>query len=323
MAQKILITGGGGFIGTALARNLAAKGFEIRLFDIDYTSRDLLCKKQGNCPAVEQVRGSVLDATSVGNAAKGCDYVIHLAALLGVRRTEMKRIECLNTNILGTVNVLEACLKEGVKKILFSSSSEVYGEIDGMPVREDSRKQPISVYGVTKLAGEEYLKAYSARYGLKYAIVRFFNVYGPGQVAEFVVPRFIKRVSEDKAPVIYGDGSQIRSFCFVEDAAEGAAKALLDPMGDNQAFNIGNDTEPISMKDLAQRVVSLAGKKLEPEYVSMTESDRETEREIKRRIPCIDKARDLLKYVPQISLAQGIKMVIDTDCIIDSWFENV
>lgn len=319
---KVLITGGGGFIGTALARNLVRKGLEVRLFDIDFTARKLLCEKQGNCPEVEMVRGSVLDATSIGNAAIGCDFVVHLAALLGVRRTEIKRIECLNTNILGTVNVLEACLKEGVEKILFSSSSEVFGEIDGLPVREDAQKHPISVYGVTKLAGEEYMKAYAARYGLKYSIVRFFNVYGPGQVAEFVMSRFIKRITEDKSPIIYGDGSQIRSFCFVEDAAEGAAQTLLNPRADNQDFNIGNDREPITIKDLARKVVLLAGKALEPEHVDMTDSDRQTEREIKRRIPCIDKARDLLGYIPRVSLDEGIKEVMDTNCIIDSWFEG-
>lgn len=323
MAKKVLITGGGGFIGTALARNLVARGFEVKLFDVDFTSRELLCEKQGNCPDVEKVRGSVLDATAVGNAMKGCNYVVHLAALLGVRRTEAKRIECLNINILGTVNVLEACIKEKAEKILFSSSSEVYGEIEGQPVREDSPKHPISVYGVTKLAGEEYLKAYASRYGLTYSIVRFFNIYGPGQVAEFVMSRFIKRVSEGKSPIIYGDGLQIRSFCFVEDAAEGASRALLDPKGNNQDFNIGNDKEPISVKDLAHKVIALSGKQLEPEYVSMTESDRMTEREIKRRIPCIDKARDLLQYEPQVLLEQGIKRVMEVNCVIDSWFENL
>ncbi|MBI2113288.1 MAG: NAD-dependent epimerase/dehydratase family protein [Candidatus Wildermuthbacteria bacterium] len=323
MAKKVLITGGGGFIGSALARNLVARGLEVRLFDVDFASREMLCKKQGDCPEVEKVRGSVLDATSIGNAMKGCNYVVHFAALLGVRRTEVKRIECLNINILGTVNVLEACIKEKVEKILFSSSSEVYGEIEGQPVREDSPKHPISVYGVTKLAGEEYLKAYSARYGLKYAIVRFFNIYGPGQVAEFVMPRFIKRVLEGNAPIVYGDGSQIRSFCYVEDASEGAARALLDAKGDNQDFNLGNDSEPISMKDLAQKIITLSGKPLEPEYVSMVESDRQTEREIKRRIPCIDKARDLLRYDPKIALEQGIKQIVETNCIIDSWTENI
>lgn len=323
MAKKVLITGGAGFIGTALARNLAAKGLEIKIFDLDFQSHLSLYEKIGNYPNIERVRGSVLDSTALCNAARGCDYVVHLAAMLGVKRTEAKRMECLDINILGTINVLEACLKEKVEKILFSSSSEVYGEVSGAPVKEDSQKHPVSVYGVTKLAGEEYMRAYAERYGLKYAITRFFNVYGPGQVAEFVMPRFIKNVLENKPPIIYGDGSQIRAFCFVEDAVEGAAKALLSAAGDNQIFNIGNDTEPIVMKDLAKKIITLSSTKLEPEFLPMAESDRKPEREILRRIPCIDKARDILKYEPQFSLDQGIKSVLDTNCIIETWFENL
>lgn len=323
MPKKVLITGGAGFIGTFLAKNLAAKGLEVRLFDLDFTNHNLLCQKLKDFPKVERIKGSILDSNAICNALKGCDYVVHLAAMLGVRRTEMMRIECLNINILGTINVLEACLKEKIEKIVFSSSSEVYGEIEGLPVREDSPKNPVSIYAVTKLAGEEYLKAYSERYGLKYSIVRFFNVYGPGQVAEFVMPRFVKRVLENKSPVIYGDGSQIRSFCFVEDAVEGMARSLLDSKGDSQIFNIGNDNEPISMKDLADKIIKISGRKLKPEFISMSESDRQSSREIKRRIPCIDKARNFLNYSPKFSLEDGVKKIMDINCIIETWIEGL
>lgn len=321
MAKKALITGGAGFIGTFLAKNLVNKGLEVKLFDLDFTNHDLLCQKLKNFPKVERVKGSILDNNAICNAARGCDYVIHLAAMLGVRRTERRRIECLNINILGTINVLEACLKEKSEKILFSSSSEIYGEMGESSIKEGSPKNPVSIYAVTKMAGEEYLRAYSERYGLKYSIVRFFNVYGPGQVAEFVIPRFIKRILNNDPPVVYGDGSQIRSFCFVEDAAEGAAKALLTDK--NQIFNIGNDKESISMKDLAYKVIKISGKKIEPEFISMSESDRQSSREIKRRIPCIDKARNLLGYEPQFSLEDGIKQIMDTNCIIETWFESL
>lgn len=322
MAKKVLITGGGGFIGTALARNLASKGFDVRLFDVDFARYDQLCQALGNCPQAEKVQGSVLDAGAVRDAVKGCEYVAHLAALIGVGRTEQKRMECLNINISGTVNVLEACVKGNIEKVLFSSSSEIFGEVTGPPVKEDSQKHPVSVYAVTKLAGEEYLRAYQERYGLKYAIVRFFNVYGPGQVAQFVMPRFIKNVLDSKAPIVYGEGSQIRAFCFVEDAVEGAAQALLLEAGDNEAFNIGNDKEPITMQDLAEKVIAVSGKNFKPEFVAMEESDRKPEREIKRRIPCIDKARSLLGYEPSVPLEEGIRRVIDTDYMVDSWPES-
>ncbi len=322
MAQKVLITGGGGFIGTWLAKNLASKGLEVRLFDMDFARHQELCEKLGGCQNFEKITGSVLDAPAVCSAVKGCRYVAHLAAMLGVGRTEEKRMECLNTNILGTLNVLEACVQEKAEKILFSSSSEVFGEVLGPPVKEDSPKHPISIYAVTKLAGEEYMKAYSQRYGLKYAIVRFFNVYGPGQVAQFVMPRFIRNVLNNEAPLVYGDGSQIRAFCFVEDAVEGAAKALLERAGDNEIFHIGNEKEPITMKALAEKVIEISGKKLEAQCIPLDKSDRKPEREIFRRIPCIDKARDFLQYRPQFSLEKGIKQTLDTNFIIDSWPRN-
>lgn len=322
MTKKVLVTGGAGFIGTAVAKNLAAIGLEVKLFDLDFDMNRYLLPENRILADARKIQGSILDANAICNAIRGCDYVIHLAAMLGVRRTELLRTECLNINILGTVNVLEACIKEKVKKIIFSSSSEVYGETDGRPISEESPKNPISIYAITKLAGEEYVKAYSQRYGLSYSIVRFFNIYGPGQVAEFVVPRFIKRAIENKPPVVYGDGSQVRTFCFVDDAAEGVKKALIEPAADFQTFNIGNDTQPISMKDLAYKVIKISDKELKPQFVSMNDSDRHSSREIKNRIPSINKVSSVLNYKPKISLDEGIRYLLDTKDIVDAWCEE-
>ncbi len=321
--KTILITGGGGFIGTSIARNLVAKGLKVRLFDLDFTNHTLFFNKQGNFPEVEKVRGSILDSNALCNAVSGCDYVVHLAAMLGVKKTELKRVRCLDINILGTINVLEACLKEKVEKILFTSSSEIYGETDGTPIKEDFPQNPVSIYAITKLAGEEYIKAYAKRYGLKYSIIRLFNVYGPAQVAEFVIPRFVKRVLNNKSPIIYGDGSQIRAFCFIEDAVKGISAALLNSNSNNQIFNIGNNKEPILMKNLANKIIEIAGKKLEPEFIPMSKSDRDSSREIKRRIPCIDKASNLLNYQPQISLEQGVRIIMQAGEIPESWVESL
>lgn len=323
MAKKVLITGGAGFIGNYVARNLLSKGLKIRLFDLEFTGDKIFIENKKEAVLIEKVQGSILDSNALCNAVRGCDYVVHMAAMVGVRRTELKRAECLNINILGTINVLEVCLKERVEKILFASSSEVYGETDGMPIKEEASKNPVSIYAVTKLASEEYIIAYGNRYGLKYSIIRFFNIYGPRQVAEFVIPRFVKKVLDNKPPIIYGDGSQIRAFCFVEDAAEGLVRALLHQNGDNQIFNIGNDKEPISMKDLAHKIIKIAGKDLEPDFISMSESDRYSSREIKRRVPCIDRARSLLNYEPIVCLEDGIKKIIETKDIIKPEFEDL
>lgn len=317
--KKVLITGGGGFIGTHIAHNLAKKGFALRLFDLNFKNFNMLCQKLGYNINAEKVQGSILDTTSLIHAVRGCDYVIHAAAMLGVKNTEVKKLECLNVNILGTINTLDACVKENVRKVVFTSSSEVYGEPEQTPIEENDPKSPVSLYGTSKLAGEEYIKAYHNRYGLEFSIIRFFNVYGPGQVAEFVMPRFIKRVMENQPPVVYGSGEQIRTFCFVEDAAEGVSKMLTEENSRNQTFNIGNDDESISIKNLAEKIIRLSGKNLKPQFIGMEDSDREVSREIQKRIPLIYQARQMLNYQPQFSLEQGIKKVIESNCIFETW----
>ena len=314
--KLILVTGGGGFIGSSMVSFLVKQGLKVRVFDL---SEQIL--KNPPPEEAEIYKGSVLDTNDVTNAMHGCDYVIHLAAMLGVKRTEMKRLDTLNVNILGTINVLEGCIKEKIKKIVFASSSEVYGDQMKIPISEENPLHPKSVYAVTKLAGEEYVKAYKNRYGLEYTIVRFFNVYGQGQVAEFVMPRFIKCVLDNKPqpPKIYDKGDQIRSFCYVDDIVKGTFLALINKKANSEIINIGNDKEPISIRDLAYKVISLAQKDLEPEYVAIDDSDRSAEREILRRIPDISKAKTVLGYEPEIPLSVGILKVMEHRNIEESW----
>lgn len=306
---KVFITGGAGFIGSAIARNLSKHGWQVRTFDIT---------------EAEQVSGdhhvgTVMYADEIFRAMHGCEYVIHLAAMLGVRRTEQDRIQCLDINIGGTKSVLDACVKAGVKKVIFSSSSEVYGEPIKTPISETDAVSPKSVYAITKLAGEEYLKAYAKEYGFDYSIVRFFNVYGPGQVAEFVLPRFVKAVRSHTQPIIYGKGDQIRCFCHVDDAAEGLRLILESKKSHGHIFNVGNDTQQVTVKHLAERIIKHAGKGLELTYLDLNKSDRSHEREIVKRIPDISKARDILGYTPAISLDTGILQMLQSVDIKDTW----
>ena len=314
--MKVLITGGGGFIGNAVKEILLKNGHHIKLLDINL-------REESDRSDVENIQGSILDKYIVSEAVKGCDAVIHLAAMLGVRKTDTLRLQCLNINIEGSVNIMEACVKERVNRIIFSSSSEVYGESNHEFISEDSPIQPKSVYAVTKIAAEEYLKAYAKNYDLDYSIVRFFNVYGCGQVAEFVLPRFVHMVQNNLSPVVYGLGDQIRSFCYMEDAAQGVYKALTNKNGINQVFNIGNNFEPISIKELAKVVIDLSGRKLEPKFVDMHESDRETSREIYARKPDISKAQELLDFHPEFLLADGISKVMASGGSSETWYEPI
>ena len=297
----ILITGGAGFIGRAVAEELTSQRHKVKTLDL---------------AAMENVSshksGSILDPYMVTTQMKGCDYVIHLAAALGVSRTEARRLECLYINIQGMVNILEACVKDNIKKIVFASSSEVYGNQFKMPISEKSPVNPISNYAITKLVGEEYLRAYFEAYSLNYSVVRFFNVYGERQKDHFVIPRFVNAVCNDQAPVIYGDGKQVRSFCYVSDAAKGIIKALFSEEANGEVFNIGNDSEPISVEKLAQKIISLNGiDTLTPQFIAMEDSDRSKEREVYSRIPSIEKSRKILGCKPNVNLEEGVLKVID------------
>lgn len=298
--KKVLVTGAGGFIGTKVVQELWDRGCEVYYFDVID-------------PKIEGIKrlnlGTILDQYDLALAVKGCDYSIHLAALLGVYKTDNSRLETLHVNIQGTLNFIEACVKEGVKKIVFSSSSEVYGDQEKFPITEENPLNPKSVYAVSKIAGEEYLKAYAGMYPFQYNIVRLFNVYGEYQREEFVLPKFVQRIVDNEPPVIYGDGEQNRSFCYVADAARGLVDALLSET-QGEIFNIGNDREPISIKDLAYKLVRLSGKSLQPEFIDYEESDRESSREIGKRVPSIEKAKQVLGYEPRYSLEYGLKQMI-------------
>ncbi len=297
---KVLVTGAGGFIGTRVVEELWKRDCEVVYFDV------IDPKIEG----IKRVnRGTILDQYDLALAVRGCDYAIHLAALLGVQKTDNNRLETLHVNIQGTLNLIEACLKEGVKKIVFSSSSEVYGEQRVLPITEKNPLNPKSVYAVTKIVGEQYLQAYSEMYGIGYNVVRFFNVYGEYQREDFVLPRFVHQVINGMQPTIYGNGEQMRCFCYVEDAARGLVDVLFSNNG-GDIFNIGNDSEPISMKDLAEKVIRVAGKSITPQFVAYENSDRKSTREIEKRTPSIEKARKKMDYKPLYSLEEGIKRMI-------------
>jgi len=292
--MKITITGGSGFIGSSLVKSLLKE--QITIFDTK--------KPKFN---VNFVEGNINNIDNVIVATKDADVVIHLAAALGVINTERNPVKTLDTNIVGTRNVLESCRLNDVKKIIFSSSSEVYGEPIKVPISESDKPIPITTYGISKLAAEEYIKSYSKSYGIRYTILRLFNVYGDEQGTQWVVPEFVSKAVNNDDIIIHGTGSQIRAFCYVTDVAN-AFRITLEK-GDGETFNIGNDKEPISIKNLAERVISLADSKSSIRSIPFEKSDRNRS-EIMNRAPNIEKAVKLLGYHPVVSLDEGILQII-------------
>jgi len=297
--SKILVTGGSGFIGGELVNSLVKKGHEVISFDILHNNKS---------SDFQQFNGSILNPYDLDKAVKNCDMIVHLAAMVGVELTEKKRLECLEINIQGTKFILDAAVKQKVKKVFFSSSSEVYGDQEIIPIKEDAQLKPKSNYGITKMVGEEYLKAYSNFYGFDYNIFRFFNLYGGNQRPEFMIPKFKKAIDNNEKLKIYGDGKQIRSYCNILDAIDGINR-IIGNGKKNTTYNIGNNNDPISVIDLANKMVNLSKKNIKIEKISFEKSDRSAKREIYKRQPDISKIIQDLKYSPKINIDKGLKQL--------------
>jgi len=293
--MKIIVTGGSGFVGRHLTESLS-KEHNVSILDIHPPKNN-----------VNFIEANILNFNEIKNILNDFDIVIHLAALVGVESSENDPIKTLEFNINGTKNVLEACRNSNIKKIIFSSSSEIYGQPLSVPIKESDPLIPITTYGVSKLAAEEYVKSYSKMYGINYTILRLFNAYGPSQSSNFVISRFTNLALENRPITIHADGSQIRAFCHIEDIVRGI-KLVLEKCN-NEIFNIGNDSEPICIRDLSQKIISMTNSKSEQIFVPFEKSNR-NRNEILTRIPVIDKAKNILNYHPKISLEDGIQSII-------------
>jgi len=320
MYKNVLVTGGAGCIGMQVCEELSGRGINVFLFDLP----EQIARVKKYIPhGTKTFYGSILDCSSLRDAMVGSDAVIHLAGYLGVRRTETNRLRCLEININGTRNVLECAIQHRIKKIVFASSSEVYGEPIENPVTEESLTQGKTVYAISKLAGEELCKAYAQRYpDLAYTILRYFNTYGPFQIAQFVIPKFIRNVTDNKPPVINGEGKQIRSYCFASDTASATVESLLSSKADGEVLNIGNDKSRIALDQLAELIIRICGKegKIVPRYEKeFQNTDRLQGREVFERFCDTTKAHSLLNFVPRVSLGDGIRKVLEYGVIHPRW----
>jgi len=310
---KIFITGGNGFIGANITREMISRGFEVVSYDI--------VQPRSSVDGVTYIQGTILDEFQMAQAMDGCDSVFHLAAILGVKRADAQLLRCMTINVEGTRSVLRAAEMAKVPNILFTSSSEIFGDVFDGPLNEISPYNPKSGYAVSKLAGEQYVKGFSQSYDLSYRIIRYFNIYGPGQVAEFVVPRFIKMAQRGSPITVYGEGAQIRSFCHIRDAARATVDLYLEKETENQDFNVGNDLEPITISALAEMVQNKVDTNSSINKIPFADSDRNTSREIFHRVPDISKIKKIIQYSPSISLDSGLDDVIESGDIPDSWVE--
>ena len=255
--MKILITGGSGFIGSHIVEHYQDIADEIRVLD------NLRTGYRKNLDGLKHVfiEGSVTDREAVAKAVEGVDYVFHLAALVSVPESMAKPGECVDINVHGLLNVLEASAAAGVKKLVFASSAAIYGDNPAVPKLESMLPEPKSPYAITKLDGEYYLDLFNRERGLETAAIRFFNVFGPRQDPKgayaAAVPIFIEKALKGEDITVYGDGEQTRDFIYVKDIV-GALSFAVETPGVTGVFNAGYGGQ-MTINDLANKIIASAG----------------------------------------------------------------
>lgn len=306
--KTVLVTGGAGFIGSHLTERLLELGAKAIVVDNFSNGREENLKDVLRNKNLKIIKGDVNDYETVKKifARHKIDYVFHYAAVVGVKRLEEQPMEMLN-DIEGIKNVLNFALKHKIKKTIFASSSEVYGEPLSLPEKEDGVHNPRDVYALVKLIGENLIQIYYEKYKLPACALRLFNVYGPRQNSSpygFVVGIFINQVLKGKPPTIFGDGLQTRDFIYIKDNVEAAVSALLNEKTNGQIINIGIGRQTTIM-DLAERIIRLSGKTLKPKILPSRKI------EIRYRCPDVAKMKKILKFTPGYSLDEGLKLTYE------------
>lgn len=302
---KILVTGGAGFIPSCIAEKLAEKAEnQIVLVDNFLTGRmeKVPVSKHNNVKFIKCDVNNFQDISGVFYAYS-FDFVFHYAAMVGVKRTQDNPVSVLE-DITGIKNVLTLSKNTGVKRVYFSSSSEVYGEPVEFPQNEHTTPLNSRLpYAIVKNIGEAYLKSYKQEYGLDYTIFRFFNTYGPKQSKDFVVSKFISSALSHSDITIYGDGKQTRTFCFIDDNITATTNAFYQNKFVNDVVNIGGENE-ITILELAQTIIRLTNSKSQIVHLPALKDGDMT-----RRKPDVKKMRELLDKEP-VSLEDGLKTVL-------------
>ncbi|WP_339921204.1 NAD-dependent epimerase/dehydratase family protein [uncultured Flavobacterium sp.] len=304
MTNTILITGGAGNVGSAIASKLAANPNNLIVI-VDNLSTGSLNKipKRDNVIFIKANTNSYNDIVPIFGRYN-FDYVFHYAALVGVQRTLENPMLVLD-DIEGIKNVLSLSKNSGVKRVFYSSSSEVYGEPFEIPQNENTTPLNSRLpYAIVKNVGEAFFKSYYQEYGLEYTIFRFFNTYGPNQSEDFVVPRFIKAALKNETIYLYGDGLQTRSFCYVDDNIDTCIKAMMESKCVNDVLNVGSDKE-MTILDLAQKVIEITNSNSSIIHLPPLE-----EGDMTRRCPDTTKMKNILGR-ELMSLEEGITKLIN------------
>ncbi len=301
--MKVVVTGGAGFIGSHLVEALLGRGDQVVVLDDFSTGRRENLEPFGD--RIELVEGSITDPTACARAMLGADYVLHQAALGSVPRSVADPVTTHEVNLTGTLNVLVAARDAGVRRVVYAASSSAYGDTPVLPKHEGMAPLPRSPYAVTKLAGEEYCRAFFASYGLETVALRYFNVFGarqdPNSRYAAVIPLFFAAALEGRSPEIFGDGEQTRDFTHVHNVVRANLLALEAPAAAlGEVFNVGCGSR-ISINQLWRGTRDIVGAAVEPVYLEPRAGD------VRDSLASLDRAHALLGYEPEVGLEEGLR----------------
>lgn len=298
-----LVTGGAGFIGSNIVEALIKRGDKVRVLDNFATG------KRDNLTAwadkIEVVEGDIRSYHLVREAVEGVDFVLHQAALPSVPRSVRDPITSNEVNVSGTLNVLTAARDEKVERVVYASSSSIYGDLETLPKTEDMFPKPLSPYAVSKLAGEKYCNVFSRLYGLKTISLRYFNVFGPRQDPNSqyaaVIPRFIRAIRAGDPITVFGDGEQTRDFTFIENVVHANLLACEDRAEEfsGETFNVACGKR-VSVNRMIEIIATGLGKEVKPNYAPVRAGD------VKHSLANIGKAQQLLGYEVRKQFEQGL-----------------
>ncbi|UCH51410.1 MAG: SDR family oxidoreductase [Chloroflexota bacterium] len=304
--SNYLITGGAGFIGSNLVKKLTKRGYDVRVLDNFSTGRRANLWEITS--DIELIEGDLRSYHLVEQAVDGIDYILHQGALPSVPRSVRDPVTSSEVNITGTLNLLDAAVAAGVKRVVYASSSSVYGDNPTLPKAEEMIPSPLSPYAVTKLTGEYFCRVFNRIYGLETISLRYFNVFGPNQDpnSEYaaVIPKFIRSIQHGEQPIIYGDGTQSRDFTFVDNVIEANMLACKQENVSGEVINIACG-ERYTLLDLVAALNDIMGTSIEPRFVKPRPG------EVKHSLASIEKARSLMGYESKVDFIEGLKRTVN------------
>jgi len=302
-----LVTGGAGFIGSNIAIELVRRGETVRIIDNLATGRKQ--NIEGILDRAEFIEGDICDLETIRRAASGVDYVLHQAAIPSVARSVEDPVTTNSANVTGTLNVLLSARDARVKRLVFASSSSIYGDSPTLPKEESMCPNPLSPYAASKLIGEYYCKIFQSLFGLETICLRYFNVFGPRQdpTSHYaaVVPIFITSLASGRQPTVYGDGLQSRDFTFVENVIEANLRASAAPKeATGQVYNVACG-ERFTLLDLLREIGKILNKKPQPVLEPARPGD------VKHSLADISRARESLSFEPRVSFPEGLRRTVE------------